>query len=144
MRGPNPLSRFKNIGLGKITTSFGDKTEQEEFHPGVDIANAEGTPIHAPVDGIVTKIDSGHAQGENNYGNTLELKDAQGNIHQFHHLQSMSARPGQEVKRGQTVANLGKTGAVYSPSGGDPSNLDYRIVTAYGKYINPMTYVRNL
>lgn len=142
MRGINPNQRF--VRLGKLTTGFGDKTEQEESHGGVDIANASGTPIHAPVDGVVTATDDGHVQGENNYGNTLELKDAEGNTHQFHHLQNIMAKPGQQVKKGVPVATLGSSGATYSPSGGDSSNLDYRIVTAYGKYINPLTYVRNL
>ena len=142
MRGINPNNKFVN--LGKITTGFGDKTEQEQSHGGVDIANQSGTPIHAPVDGVVTKTDGGHVQGENNYGNTVELKDAQGNTHQFHHLQNILTKPGQQVKQGQPVATLGSSGATYSPSGGDSSNLDYRIVTAYGKYMNPMTYVKNL
>lgn len=142
MRGPNPNEKF--VRLGKITVGFGDQTEQEQFHPGVDVAAASGTPIHAPVDGVVTKAEGGHAQGENNFGNTVELKDANGDTHQFHHLQNILAKPGTPVKQGQPVATLGASGATYSPSGGDPSNLDYRIVTAYGRYRNPLTYVRNL
>lgn len=138
----NPNQRFTR--LGKITTGFGDKTEQEQSHGGVDIANASGTPIHAPVDGVVIVADGGHVQGENNYGNTLELKDAQGQTHQFHHLQDIMAKPGQQVRRGQPVATLGKSGATYSPSGSDPSNLDYRIVNRYKQYVNPLTYVRKL
>lgn len=141
-RGINPNQKFVN--LGRITTGFGDKTEQEAVHPGVDIANASGTEIHAPVDGTVVNADEGHVDGENNFGNTLELKDAQGQTHQFHHLQNIGVKPGQQVKQGQPIATLGKSGAVYSPSGGDPSNLDYRIVSAYGKYVNPMTYIKNL
>ncbi|MFA5696355.1 MAG: M23 family metallopeptidase [Bacilli bacterium] len=144
MRGPNPQQRFKNLSLGNLTVPFGGKTEQENFHPGVDIANSEGTPIHSPVDGVIVKEDSGHSQGENNYGNTLELKDASGNTHQFHHLQSILAKPGQKISKGQSVATLGKSGATYSPTGGDPSNLDYRIVNAYSKYINPTPYIKAL
>lgn len=142
MRGPDPRKRFTN--LGAITTPFGGKTEQENFHPGIDIANSSGTPIRAPVDGIVTKADSGHMDGENSFGNTVELKDASGQTHQFHHLQDILLKQGQQVKKGTPIATIGKSGAVYSPSGGDPSNLDYRIVTAYGKYKNPLTYVKYL
>jgi murein DD-endopeptidase MepM/ murein hydrolase activator NlpD len=142
MRKFNPLKKFTNLGI--ITVPFGGKTEQEAVHPGVDIAASTGTPIHAPVDGVIVKNDSGHVQGENNFGNTLELKDAGGNTHQFHHLQKILVKPGQQVKKGTPVATLGSTGATYSPSNGDPSNLDYRIVTAFGKYMNPMTFLRNL
>lgn len=144
MRGPNPQSRFKTIGLGKVTVPFGGKTEQEDVHPGVDVANSSGTPIHTPVDGVVVKADGGHANGENNFGNTLELKDQQGQTHQFHHLQRILAKPGQQIRKGQPIATLGASGATYSPSGGDPSNLDYRIVDAYNQYMDPTKYINNL
>lgn len=144
MRGINPLEKFKNLSLGTLTVPYGGHTEQEPVHPGVDIANSSGTPIHTPVDGVVTKIDNGHMQGENNFGNTLEIKDSEGKVHQFHHLQNILANLGQLVKKGQPVATLGKTGATYSPTGGDPSNLDYRIVNAYNEYINPTPYIDKL
>lgn len=144
MRGPNPQQRFKNIGLGNVTVPFGAQTAQESFHPGVDVANESGTPIHAPVDGTIINVEGNSVEGENSFGNTVELKDTNGNTHQFHHLQSIMAKRGQQVGKGQVIATLGKTGAVYSPSGNDPSNLDYRIVSAYGKYINPDPYLSNL
>ena len=144
MRGPNPAQRFKN-GLGVMTVPFGGSTTQEDFHPGVDFANEMGTPIPATVDGVVTKAEDGHVQGENNFGNTVEIKDQNGDTHQFHHLQNINVQQGQQVSRGEQVAEMSNTGATYSQSGkGDGTHLDYRIVTAYGKYKNPMTYLKNL
>ena len=142
MRGPNPLKKFKNIGV--MTVPFGGETRQEAYHPGIDIANESGTPIHAPVDGVVTNVDDSHIGVDNSFGNTLELKDAEGQTHQFHHLQNIGVQPGQQITMGTPIATIGKTGAVYSESGGDPSSLDYRIVTSYKKYLNPMTYVSRL
>lgn len=142
MRGINPNEKFKN--LGKVTVQYGDTTRQEDFHGGIDIANKEGTPIHSPVDGVVVKNDEGHVQNENNFGNTLEIKDAEGNVHQFHHLQGSPLKPGQAVRKGEPIAAMGKSGATYSPSGGDPTNLDYRIVSAYGKYLNPAPFLDSL
>jgi len=134
---------FKNLGV--MTVPFGGRTRQEDFHPGVDFANEKGTPIPAPVDGVVTKVETGHVQGDNNFGNTLEVRDQQGDVHQFHHLDRIMARPGQQVMKGQPVMTMGNTGATYSQSGkGDGTHLDYRIVTAYGKYKNPMNYLQNL
>jgi murein DD-endopeptidase MepM/ murein hydrolase activator NlpD len=128
-----------------MTVPFGGQTEQESFHPGVDIANAIGTPIPATTEGIVTKTEGGHIQGEQNFGNTVEIRDAEGNTHQFHHLQDIRVKPGQKVAKGQPVATLGNSGAAYSKSGqGDGANLDYRIVSAYGKYKNPMIYLKNM
>ena len=141
-RGFNPLEKFKS--LGRVTTPYGGKTEQEAFHPGIDIAAPSGTPIPAPTDGTVIKADTGHADGENSFGNTLEIRDPQGEVQQYHHLQDVMVRQGEQVAAGQTVATIGKSGAAYSPSGGDPSNLDMRIVSAYGKYRNPFTYLRSV
>lgn len=145
MRGPSPQGRFKNLGLGVLTVPYGGKTAEEAVHPGVDFANDKGTPIPATVDGQVVKAEGGHVQGENNFGNTVEIKDSEGNTHQFHHLQNIGVKPGQQVAKGQQVATMGNSGATYSPSGqGDGTHLDYRIVSAYGKYVNPMTYIKNM
>lgn len=143
MRGPNPQGRFKNLGV--LTVGYGDQTAEEQVHPGVDFANEMGTPIPATVDGTVIKAEGGHAQGENNFGNTVEIKDTNGDTHQYHHLQQIGVKAGQMVRKGQIVATMGNTGATYSPSGkGDGTHLDYRIVSAYGQYKNPMTYLNNL
>jgi len=142
MRGPNPQQRFKNLGV--VTVPFGGQTNQEAFHPGVDVAAQEGTPINAPVSGVVTQIDDSHLGVDNSFGNTLELKDANGQTHQFHHLNKIFAKSGQRILQGQPIASIGATGAVYSPSGGDPSSLDYRIVSAYNRYQNPTPYINRL
>ena len=141
-RGFNPLLKFKQ--LGKITTPFGGSTKQESFHPGVDIAGPSGDIIPAPTPGIVTKVITGIAPGANNFGNSVEVKDPEGNIQQYHHLQDVMVKQGQQVQASQPLATRGSSGATYSPSGGDPSNLDFRIVTAYGKYKNPMLYLKEV
>lgn len=141
MRGPNPQNKFKNLGV--LTVPYGGKTAEEAVHPGVDFANDIGTPIPATTDGQVVKAEGGHTQGENNFGNTVEIKDQDGNVHQFHHLQNIAVNPGQIVKRGENVATMGNSGATYSESGqGDGVHLDYRIVDAYSRYKNPMPYLK--
>ena len=145
MRGISPQSRFKN--LGTLTNTFGAPTEEgskESAHMGIDIANKEGTPIPSVHDGVVTKVEGGHQQGDNNFGNTVEVQGNDGNTAQYHHLQSINVAQGDQVQEGQHIANMGKTGAVHSPSGGDPTHLDFRIVDAYGKYMNPLKYIKNL
>lgn len=142
-RGPDPSTRFKNLGV--VTTPYGGKTRYEDDHPAVDIANVKGTPIPATTHGYVEKVDSGHKPGENNFGNSVTIRDAAGNRHQYNHLLNISVRPGQLVRKGHQVGTMGNTGSAYSPSGkGDGTHLDYRIVSAYGKRKNPMTYLKNL
>lgn len=143
----HPIQKtFKNLAsLGKITTGFGGQTRYESFHPAVDIASEKGTPIPTPVNGVVTSVQNGKKQGDNGFGNFVTIKDADGNTHQFNHLQQPMVVKGQNVQGGKDyVGTMGNTGSVYSPSGqGDGTHLDYRIVSAYGRYKNPMTYLKN-
>lgn len=132
--------RFNNLRMpGVITTPFGGKTRGEPVHPGVDIANKSGTPIPAFADGVVTSV----GPTNNGMGNVVTLKDNGGNTHQYGHLQGALVKPGKVVKRGEQIATMGKSGNSYSPSGGDPSHLDIRIANAYGRWKNPMTYLKN-
>ncbi len=144
MRGINPNEKFKRLsGLGVMTVPFGGVTKQEEFHPGVDYANDKGTPVPATVPGTVIKAEGGHVQGENNFGNTVEIKSPEGDIHQFHHLENVHVQPGQQIQPGEQIGTMGNTGATYSQSGkGDGTHLDYRIVDAYGRYKNPAMYLK--
>ena len=131
------VSKYKNLrSFGNITTPFGGQTRDDPRHMGVDIANREGTPIPAFEDGVV----SGVGSKNDGSGNVVILKDKNGNTHQYSHLKSALVKPGMKVKKGAQIAQMGKTGNAYSPSGGDPSHLDIRIVDAYGKYLNPITY----
>jgi murein DD-endopeptidase MepM/ murein hydrolase activator NlpD len=133
---------YKNLKttLGNITTKFGGRTRGEAFHPGVDIANAPGTPIPALADGVITTV----GKTSNGFGNVVTLKDGQGGVHQYGHLQGANVRPGMKVKRGQQIARMGRSGNSYSPTGGDPTHLDIRIANAYGKWADPTPLLQNI
>lgn len=129
-------------GLGNLTTKFGDKTKDEKAHEGIDIANAKGTPIPAATSGVVTKVEGEKAKGNPGYGNNLIIRDANGNFHRYSHLTGNYVKVGQPVKTGQVIGGMGDSGNTYSPTGGDASHLDYRIQSAYGKYMNPFQYFK--
>lgn len=143
-----PIQRqYQNLNkLGVVTVPPGGQTQYEQFHPGVDIANVKGTPISAPANGVVESVVTGKRQGDNGFGNSVTIKDMQGNRHQLNHLDSVGVHPGQRVQAGgKPIVTMGNSGSAYSPSGkGDGTHVDYRLVNAYGRYKNPMTYVRNL
>lgn len=147
MKQQIPQQRYRNLNqLGRITVPYGGQTNYEKFHPAVDIANVKGTPIKTPVSGVVIDAVGGKVQGDKDFGNTITIQDAEGNKHQLNHLASLNVKKGQRVQQGQTqIGQMGNSGSAYSPSGrGDGTHLDYRLVTAYGKYKNPMTYIGNL
>lgn len=134
------IKKYKNLIVpGVITTPFNGKTRGEAVHPGVDFANKSGTPIKSFADGVVTGV----KKDTNGFGNVVLIKDIGGNVHQYGHLQRAVVKPGTKVKKGQQIANMGKSGNSYSPSGGDPSHLDLRIASPDGKWKNPMSYINN-
>jgi murein DD-endopeptidase MepM/ murein hydrolase activator NlpD len=135
MRPPLPSSRFKNLGV--VTTPFGGQTAFEGSHPGLDIANRIGTKIPSPVEGFVVEATAGQPQGQG-FGNKVVVKDKAGNMHQFGHLNKPYVAKGTYINKNQPIGEMGNSGAAYSKSGmGDGSHLDYRIVNAFGKYMNP-------
>lgn len=134
----NPLQKFKNIT--NMTTPFGGATKDENPHPAVDMAAPSGTPIPAFANGVVVKT----GFSPDGFGNNVIMKDDNGDVHQYSHLSKFAVKPGQKVKKGQEIAKMGSSGNSYSPSGGDPSHLDIRIASKYGKWKNPLTYINKI
>ena len=127
---------------GTLTTPFGGSTKFEKFHPGVDIANKIGTAINAFTPGTVEQVVSGKRQGDPAFGNFVSIRDPQGNLHRYSHLQQTWVKAGQPVVAGAQIGTEGNTGQTYSTSGGTGSHLDYRVRDVYGKYINPSGFLK--
>jgi len=79
-------------------------------HFGVDMANAEGTPIHAPADATVSISDDYYLEG----GFTL-LDHGNGVSTSYLHQSTRLVRAGETVKRGQMIGRIGKTGRATGP-----------------------------
>jgi len=107
---------------GRISSIFGLRrffNEQERRpHSGLDIAGDEGTPIKAAANGTV--IDAGDFFFS---GNMIYLDHGQGIVSLYAHLSKISVKPGDLVKQGDIIGNLGQTGRVTGP------HLHFAIIT---------------
>ncbi len=114
----SPLSRDEFV----LTSPFGTRrspfTKQVDFHPGIDLAAATGTPIHAPADGKV--VYSGRYPVRQSvrwwrYGNLVAVRHGARFISVFGHCDTLAVRVGQKVKQGEVLATVGNTGWSTSP-----------------------------
>ena len=111
---------------GAITSQFGHRvdpiTGEVSSHTGTDIACAEGTPILAAADGIVT-VANGLDSWGGSYGYYIQI-DHGGDMETLYaHCSSICVTTGQQVQAGQVIGYVGHTGRVT----GNHLHLEVRI-----------------
>lgn len=98
-------------------------------HEGVDISAPTGTPIYAAAKGRVKR--AGWVVG---YGLTVEIDHGFGLSTLYGHASKLIVQTGQEVTRGEVIAQVGSTGISTS------SHLHYE-VHVNGRAQDPKTYI---
>lgn len=88
---------------GAFTSPFGPRWGT--LHAGIDIANANGTPILAIMDGVV--VDSGPVAG---FGNWIRILHGDGSISLYGHMETLDVSVGDVVHAGQKIAGMGNVG----------------------------------
>ena len=100
---------------GTITSQFGHRvdpiTGEVSSHTGTDIACAEGTPILAAADGVVT-VANGLDSWGGSYGYYIQIDHGGGLETLYAHCSSISVTTGQQVQAGQVIGYVGHTGRV--------------------------------
>jgi len=99
---------------GFVTSDFGQRldpyTADRVMHAGLDIANDFGKEVVSPADGTVV-----FAGLEGGYGNVLVIDHGYGVKTRYGHLSKISVKPGEHIRRGQSVAAIGNTGRSTGP-----------------------------
>ena len=98
---------------GAITSQFGHRvdpiTGEVSSHTGTDIACAEGTPILAAADGIVT-VANGLDSWGGSYGYYIQIDHGGGMETLYAHCSSICVTTGQQVQSGEVIGYVGHTG----------------------------------
>jgi hypothetical protein len=106
------------------------------MHKGIDIAMPTGAPVGATMPGTVVYAGFGQkGSGYGGYGNVVVVKDANGNLHQYAHLDSIGVKVGQKVGSGSVLGGAGSTGKSTGP------HLDYSVKNNKGANVNPTSYI---
>jgi murein DD-endopeptidase MepM/ murein hydrolase activator NlpD len=99
---------------GRVTSPFGEREDpfngRAAFHPGIDIAAPQGTPIYATAPGVVTF--SGY---RSDYGKIVEIDHGHGIVSRYGHLTRCSVNVGQHVATGTEIGLEGSTGRSTGP-----------------------------
>jgi murein DD-endopeptidase MepM/ murein hydrolase activator NlpD len=98
-------------------------------HEGIDLSAPRGSAIFASANGRV--VEAGNYAG---YGLMVEIDHGFGFTTRYGHASKLLVRAGQEVKRGEVIAQVGSTGIATGP------HLHYE-VRLNGRPQNPMNYV---
>ncbi len=118
------------VGDFRVTSGFGMRndpfTGMLARHEGLDFTAAAGTTIVAAADGVVTR-----SGWEDTYGNIVEVTHAEGFMTRYAHISKRHVTEGQQVKRGQRIADVGSTGRSTGP------HLHYEVFR-FGRVLNPV------
>lgn len=116
-------------GHGRISSGWGDG----RGHNGIDIPAPKGTKIVAAADGVVVATNSSNSWGSG-WGYYVKISHGGGYETMYAHLSQVSVTPGQTVKAGQAIGNMGSTGRSTG------SHLHFG-TSKNGRWYNPKTEV---
>jgi len=118
----------------RYTSSFGYRIDPKwgglARHTGIDLATDTGNPVYATGDGVVKEVVS----DTRGYGKYIIIDHGFGYKTRYAHLNTLVAKQGQEVKRGDLIAYSGNTGKSTG------AHLHYEVMYR-GNYVNPMNYL---
>lgn len=115
---------------GRITTRFNPSGGDSRHHEGIDIDGESGQPIRAAAAGTVAR-----AGRDGRYGNAVLIEHGDGLTTFYAHASKLLVRDGERVERGQTIAEVGRSGNARG------SHLHFE-ARRNGKALNPLRLLR--
>lgn len=119
---------------GWISSSYGWRTDpftgRYTMHSGVDFAARDGAHVLAVAAGIVTDVAE-----RSGYGLMVEVNHGNGYVTRYAHNESTLVVPGQKIRKGERIAQMGSSGR----STGPHVHLE---VLFNGRTVNPEEYIQ--
>lgn len=127
-------------GKFKLTQEFGVSywyNNKKRKHLGIDWALPNLTPILAPFDGVVSRVEKYRMDG---YGRSVYLRSSDSQYEALHaHLESINVEVGNHIKEGEIMGLSGRSGFVRGPTG---YHLHWGLKKG-GFYVNPLEYLES-
>ncbi len=107
---PRSSGKFAWPVNGPIISTYGPK--KDSLHnDGINLRAPKGTPVRAAENGVVVYADN-QLSG---FGNLVLVRHADRWMTAYGHMDKTLVQRGQEVKRGQSIGTVGKSGSVDTP-----------------------------
>jgi len=123
-----------------ISSKFGPRKRlngTDGFHNGIDLAAFKGTPVRAPRSGIV--LQACYVSG---YGKMIVIQHGKRFKTRYAHLHTIHVHPGDTVKRGCLIGQVGDTGFIRK-EGRDGSHLHFELYD-HEKRVDPVQFLPEL
>jgi len=131
------LDRFILPAKGRISGVYGSQRvlngQPKRPHFGLDVANKTGTPVLAPVNGVVSLVHNDMYYS----GGTLIIDHGYGISSTYIHLNSVDVKAGDKVSQGQQIGTIGATGRATGP------HLDWRL-NWFNTRLDPQLLIENV
>lgn len=132
------------VRSNQITSLYGRRVDpfglETNFHTGIDFAGGVGSPIYATADGVIAAAAD---EGTSGLGKNVRILHKFGLITVYAHMNDISVRKDQKVKRGDLIGFVGTTGRSTGP------HLHYEVRVRslepdnyYELTYNPMPFIR--
>ncbi len=125
----------ENFELKKLVSGFGIRINPfhkgQYHHDGIDISSARGSKVLAAGHGLVINIK--HSDLLAGYGNYIEIDHGGGIVTRYSHLEEITIKFGQKIKKGQPLGTVGSSGGSIAP------HLHYEVIKN-GVNIDPIKF----
>lgn len=135
----------KNMAGSTISSEYGMRTLDgiTRMHGGVDFGIDQGTYIPSPVSGTVVDVGS----QSNGFGNYVQIKDKNNNLHLFAHLSEIGVSKGESIDKHKFIAASGGEPGTPGAGSSTGAHLHYQIDPpsnaaglSSGEHIDPNSY----
>ncbi len=133
------MSRILYSGENQITNSY-----RVRVHEAVDVVKKwyQADTVIAHSDGVVVLVQTGRktslgSTGNASYGNFVKILHPNGYYTLYAHLSTVYVKKGQNVRKGEKIGYMGKTGNAYGV------HLHFEVRNPYNTCIDPVMYLDN-
>lgn len=137
----HPLGHKVKIDSGFGPRNIKSEPEATKYHRAIDLNAPSGSPVYAPLDGIVTRAEN--VPPPDGCGGHVRIKHSNKMETKYCHLKQWTVKKGDKVKKGDIIGYSG--GGESDPNRGVSTgpHLHYAIVVN-GTPVNPLTIQPNL